>query len=234
MDKLNKLIKILGIPGSLLLLVIDLSIIFYIDLLRESPIHNLERDIVRDNIYNVCLASLIPLSSLFITCIIIYFIKKHRNNGQEAKQVDSTSISTDIIEPTLEKTSIGNRSRKPVKISENFDNLFLPIFNSNDELKRNGLLILKEQLEARSWSKTELGRIANMIFEANILVSQYNSEFTVWLPAFFEALGREEDIPKKINKNAYSVGEQDELKKHFNYLVKIGENRNKNYHQNIN
>ena len=55
MDKFKKLLMFVGVT----LLVIDLGIIFFIDLLRKNPIHSFERDIARDNIYNVCLASLI-------------------------------------------------------------------------------------------------------------------------------------------------------------------------------
>ena len=215
------------------LLVIDLGIIFFIDLLRKNPIHNLERDIARDNIYNVCLASLIPIISLLIISTIVHFIARNRYKLHESEQVDFTSKSTNSHDPTLKKTSVGRSTGKPVKISDNFDKLFLPFFKNNDQLKRNGCIVLKEQLKTRNWTKTELGRIANMIFEAKILVSEHQTEYTAWLPVFLKALDREADIPNKINKNAYCVDNKCELKKHFSLLVEIGEKRNNSFHHNI-
>lgn len=71
-------------------------------------------------------------------------------------------------------------------------------FGSN----HNSFDILCDQLEARSWTTTDLCRIGLFILESKVVKG--SMKFSKWLPLFFKLMNREKDCPVKAIPSNYS------------------------------
>lgn len=82
-----------------------------------------------------------------------------------------------------------------------FKPAFLATYHTNN---LNSYEIFKEQLESQGWKISDLGRIALLVFEPDILLSPYHSKgFNGWMKDFCFFIAREDDCPTDPDKSSY-------------------------------
>lgn len=158
----------------------------------------------------------------FLICWLISIFTPLLNkkaNTPAVKQQDEVASSDDAGEPIIAKSQVTegkimdstHGQQLPVKIPENFNEYFMPLFTSTYQSTtpdpRNSLIgveQLKKQLEQRFWTQSDLAKIALLLYSSNVLRPQYHTFFRDWVITFFKALSRD-DFPKKANKNNYKT-----------------------------
>ena len=93
----------------------------------------------------------------------------------------------------------------PVFVSDSLRGVFKPAFlATNPTNNMNSYEIFKEQLESQGWKISDLGRIALLVFESDILLSPYHSKgFNGWMKDFCFFIAREDDCPIDPDKSSY-------------------------------
>ena len=99
--------------------------------------------------------------------------------------------------------SKGYGKEKPVKVSAELRSQFLPMFvRTNSAIQLNHYDVFVEQLSSKAWNVSDLGRIAYLVYNSNILQPYYPS-FSKWMQEFFRYLGRD-DCPVSHDTTSYN------------------------------
>lgn len=124
-------------------------------------------------------------------------IQEH-SKEKEVADTEKTTESEDAERETKKPFVRGEDHGKASKVTidyERFRSVFKQIF-----IKRNANTdscsfdILVRALEGRSWTKSDLARVALLIHESDVMTGD-RKYFNKWLDEFFEIMGRD-DLPK--------------------------------------
>lgn len=166
--------------------------------------------------------------------------QKEQSKETEINENTEISFQSEELQSTLSLTSEGASNKFTVKeISQKFDDCFKSHFVKDKWLPSSNytrLDLLKDQIKKGLWTKTDLCRIALLIFHAKILSDAHN-EVSPWIMYFFEMMGLKEyaphylgmkDIGFKDNKQSQRIHDL------FNHiLVEIGCEKNPNFMDDI-
>lgn len=120
----------------------------------------------------------------------------------------------------------GYGKEKPVTVSTELRSQFLPMFvRTNTSIQLNHYDVFVEQLSSKAWNVSDLGRIAYLVYNSNILQPYYPS-FSKWMQEFFRYLGRE-DCPASPDTTSYNdlTKSRVNLEQMFSDLIDIYEKR---------
>lgn len=211
-------------------LLVNLAILYYLDIQKNAIIHDLEKDILIDKWWEICTSLLIVFIPL-IAVAAIYLTLIFRRKKEAIIDYESARNDVTDFAPTLPQTSYGRRDKQTVTISDDFKKLFLPDFCKKNEIGIIPFEIMKEELEKGIWTVTDIGRIARMCFEAKVQQPSYKY-FNHWMRAFCDKVGRT-DCPECPDKKSYKIAKESNLLSTFLCIVRIGEKRFSDYKNRI-
>ena len=165
------------------------------------------------------------------------------NENIEADETPETAeddFELNKRQPTLGLTSEGESRKLSVDhISSEFDNCFKASFVKDKlvECSNQTLLdLLKEEIKKNEWTRTDIARIAVLIFYAGILSDAYN-ELITWIKKFYQMLGLEQYTLQDLGMGSihFTEGKSSErILNVFKYiLVEPGRKRNPNLMEDI-
>lgn len=120
----------------------------------------------------------------------------------------------------------GYGKEKPVTVSKELRSQFLPMFVRTDSaIQLNHYDVFVEQLSSKGWNVSDLGRIAYLVYNSNILKPYYPS-FSKWMQEFFHYLGRD-DCPVSPDTTSYNdiTKSRVNLEQMFSDLITIYEKK---------
>ena len=219
----------------------------------DSDMLTITKDVLSRNSWGWAFLCLLIISGLALVGVLLYpfgyavltiLIQKNRRKMQQETISEETPLPGKNMLGEAESPSVvaydaqrsdTRKQELPVVIPDDFDKYFLPkyikVFHSNESDPRNnlkGVQQLEEQLLSKPWTATDLARIANLLYEADLVQPSYTSSgFRGWVKIFFDALSRK-DAPNGANKNSYSEIPK-ALQKSFANLIYFYNATEKNY-----
>lgn len=122
------------------------------------------------------------------------------------EQIESVGIEEPQASPAVHPQRSDTHGKAlPVTVSDSLRNAFKPAFLATNHTNNlNNYEIFIEQLESQGWKISDLGRIALMVFESNILQNSFQSKgFNGWMKEFCCFIGRQDDCPADPDKSSY-------------------------------
>lgn len=162
-------------------------------------------------------------------------IQNGEQHGHETVNADTDNSVTEepvAAEAQADKTNPsrplgkGYGKEKPVTVSKELRSQFLPMFVRTDSaIQLNHYDVFVEQLSSKGWNVSDLGRIAYLVYNSNILKPYYPS-FSKWMQEFFHYLGRD-DCPVSPDTTSYNdiTKSRVNLEQMFSDLIGIYEKR---------
>ena len=150
-------------------------------------------------------------------------------NTDTDDSVTEESVATAVQPVKINPSKLqgkGYGKEKPVTVSTELRSQFLPMFvRTNSAIQLNHYDVFVEQLSSKAWNVSDLGRIAYLVYNSNILQPYYPS-FSKWMHEFFRYLGRE-DCPVSPDTTSYNdlTKSRVNLEQMFSDLIDIYEKK---------
>lgn len=121
---------------------------------------------------------------------------------EQTEVTESEDAEEETKRPYVRKEDHGKASKVTID-HERFHSIFKDIvIKRKSDINSCSYDTLVEVLEGRSWTKSDLARVALLIHESDVLKGD-RKDFKVWLVEFFEMMGRD-DIPQTKTITEYN------------------------------